>query len=331
MSGRFHALAGPLIYVDGGARGDSANGLVEAIPGSRYVGFEPDAEECARLSRAARPGYAYYPVALGARAEDRRTLYITRNPACSSFFRPNAVFWGQFLDCAPQIEVKETREVRTVALDDFLPGIGVERADFLELDTQGSELEILQGAEKLLSSTIIGLRVETEFAPMYQDQPLFPDVDVFVRGHGFMLFDLSRHRYRRQNCPRTLVTRGQLLYGHALYLKDYRLLAKPTSKASAVRLAFVADFLGFHDYSVEVLDHVLQTQKEAMSEADFSVLEQARATILSWRQEGRLARVMSRLKGSRGEWLLRWMGATGHRIVNAHSRVTDQRKFSWSD
>ena len=73
---------------------------------------------------------------------------------------------------------------------------------------------------------MLGLKVEVEFSPIYQDQPLFSDVDTYVRQFGFALFDLFRHRYRRQNYPRDLNTRGQLLCGHAFYLKDYHYLAE---------------------------------------------------------------------------------------------------------
>ena len=183
---------------------------------------------------------------MGKRSESR-TLYLTSNPACSSLLTPNHQFWGGFLDCAPLIEVKGTQEVQTVALDSYLPTVGVHHVDFLELDTQGTELDILQGGKTFLASSILGIRVEVEFSPMYQDQFLFSDVDAYVRQFGFMLFDLSRYRYRRKKYPRHLKTRGQLLYGHAFYLKDYHQLAGKTMKQSATKLAIIAGFYGFHD------------------------------------------------------------------------------------
>src|ERR1700740_820321 len=96
---------------------------------------------------------------------------------------------------------------------------------FLDLDTQGSELEILQGAKRFLSTSIVALKCEVEFSPLYEKQPLFGDVDRFLRECGFVLFDLSRSRYRRENFPRHALTRGQLLWGDALYFREHACFA----------------------------------------------------------------------------------------------------------
>ena len=53
---------------------------------------------------------------------------------------------------------------------------------FLKLDTQGSELAILEGAGRLLDDCL-GIEVEVEFAPLYIGQPLFTDVDT-CSGNG---------------------------------------------------------------------------------------------------------------------------------------------------
>jgi FkbM family methyltransferase len=304
--------------------------MVNAVPRSRYVGFEADREECDRLNRLAKPGYTYHPIALG-RREEVRKLHVTRNPACASFFEPDEVFWGGFLDCAPGIEVKETREVRTVALDNFLPTVGVNRVDFLELDTQGSELEILQGAGRFLSTTVLGLRVEVEFSQMYRAQPLFSDVDAFIRMHGFMLFDLTRHRYRRQNFPQTLATRGQLLYGHGIYLKSCHRMAQGGGKEMAMSLALVAGLLGFVDYCLEVVDFVLSTHRDTLSGEESTALMKTRRGLLSGEAGARLIRLMSWLAGSRWKYLGDRVGTMARRVATAHSSVTEQRRFSWSD
>ena len=96
---------------------------------------------------------------------------------------------------------------------------------WMELDTQGSELEILRGADVLLRDSVLALQVEVEFAPMYTDQPLFGEIDSHLRGYGFSLFDLIRYRGRRKTLESHQRTRGQLLWGQALYLRDYERLA----------------------------------------------------------------------------------------------------------
>jgi hypothetical protein len=88
------------------------------------------------------------------------------------------------MECGPYFDVLEKKTVKTVSLDDWhrdndLPGV-----EFLELDTQGSELDILQGSKHLLTSSVLGLQVEVELFPMYKDQPLFSDVDSYLQRRG---------------------------------------------------------------------------------------------------------------------------------------------------
>lgn len=320
----------PFIYVHCGARGDSKNPLVEAMSSVYYVGFEPDPEECARLMRAAGRRYYYFPVAVG-KCSGTRTLYLTSNPACSSLLAPNAAFFGRFKDCASQIAITGSLEVQTVALDAYLPAVGIRQADFLELDTQGTELEILQGAEGFLTSSIIGIKVEVEFSPIYQNQPLFSDVDAYLRQFGFMLFDLSRNYYRRQNYPYDVETRGQLLWGDAFYLKDYHCLTEQGMKAAATRLAHVATFYGFHDYALEIIDSLLQGGAGPLNPAEANGLAQARIECLSSQGSGRLVKVMSWLEHSRLRWLFHKLGAISKRVSGAYTFTTRQKNYSWND
>ena len=264
-------LVPEIVYVMCGARGEVRNRLIAALPSARFLGFEPDEEAYQRLMREALPGHAYYKAAVGAR-EETRTLYVTREPACSSLLRPDAAFFGQFTDCAQQIEVVEQRKVETVSLNNFLPRVGVAGVDFLELDTQGTELDILKGADQFLATSVVGLQTEVAFSSIYTGQPLFGDVDEYLRGFGFTLFDLSRNRYRRVAMPRDFVTRGQLLWGDALCLRDYRRFTGSTAKERVLKLCVIAGLLGFHDYALDAMDFVLREGASAVSDIERAAL-----------------------------------------------------------
>jgi hypothetical protein len=110
---------------------------------------------------------------------------------------------------------------------------------------------VLRGSERLLGNTM-GIQVEVEFSPMYVDQPLFSDVDAYLRPLGFQLFDLSRYRVRRPTVDASVPSRGQLLWGHALYLR--RPDTPPQERAA--RLAVVAALAGVPDYAAEILERV---------------------------------------------------------------------------
>jgi len=140
--------------------------------------------------------HRFYPQAIG-RGHEMRTLYVTHNPACSSLYEPNVQDMHRFLECGSFFEVLERETVETVGLDAWCKDAGLPGADFLELDTQGSELDILLGCKDLLANSILGLKVEVEFYPLYIGQALFSDIDNYLRLLDYYLFDLSRYRLRR--------------------------------------------------------------------------------------------------------------------------------------
>lgn len=259
------------VYLDCGARGEDEHPFIAAFPGARYLGFEADKAECERLQSGARSDYTFFPAAVGHKNEEL-PFYVTKNLACCSFLKPNFDFLNQYLDLAKNFEIQEVITMPTVALDDYLPKAGITSVDFMELDTQGTELDILRGAETLLTESVLGLKIEAEFNPFYEGQPLFGDLDAFARSCGFILFDLSRYRYRRNHAPHNLQTRGQVVYGHAVYLKDYRLLPEAMKMEKGIKLCMLADYYGFADYAYEIALHLTQAQPGSLSESDSKLL-----------------------------------------------------------
>lgn len=62
--------------------------------------------------------------------------------------------------------------------------------NFLSMDTQGSELLILKGAEKTLAHIdYVYLEVSTE--ELYKDAPLFGEIDLFLRDRGYGIRELT--------------------------------------------------------------------------------------------------------------------------------------------
>ena len=140
------------------------------------TGFEPNPDNCARRNAQARPGHRYLPYALG---DGRlRRFYECQNPLTSSLYRPNAPMLAKFsrLD----LLVVGESDIQTHRLDE-IPDI--EDIDYLKLDVQCAELDIIEGAPRLMQRTSL-VHTEVEFIPMYTDQPLFGDIDVALRKSG---------------------------------------------------------------------------------------------------------------------------------------------------
>ena len=63
--------------------------------------------------------------------------------------------------------------------------------DLLKIDTQGSELDVLKGAGDLLNNTSY-IECEVEFVPLYKDQPLFQDIEDYLKSYNFKLAKFIR-------------------------------------------------------------------------------------------------------------------------------------------
>jgi FkbM family methyltransferase len=184
----------PLVVVDVGCRDGEALSWTPFDPQVQLIGFEPDAAECERL-QADYDGPAtrtFVPIALGA-ATAEATLHVTRYIQSSSLYAPSA----ESIAAHPQLSAHEEVERRRIAitsLDGWIDLNGAAPPDFLKLDVQGAELDVLRGAEQALEH-VRALQVEVEFQPLYDDQPLFADVDAHLRERGFVLWRLRGMRH----------------------------------------------------------------------------------------------------------------------------------------
>ncbi len=265
LSAAFPALAADgLGVIDVGARGGIHHPMfVEMAPILNVVGFEPDPEECRRLQAAARQGsgfksLAYLPCALG-KADGQRALHLGRLRGTSSFYQPNRAFLDRFPD-ASRYDVVGTVSVPVRSLDSLAAdpaGPLPRHIDFIKLDTQGAELDILHGARRTLQTQIVGVEAEVGFARLYAQQPIFRDVDALLVGCGFTLFKLRRHEWvRRTYEDRPHLSAGQMVFAEALYLRDPSDPAsswRPSDAHAAEALILAALLYDLHDFSREVV------------------------------------------------------------------------------
>jgi len=225
-------------------------------PRLTIYGFDADEAACAQANqdlqnRAIAWREHHIPLALGNR-RGLQTLYITKHPMCSSLYPPNEPYLARFAGLPELVNLDRTVSIATTTLDQYCQEQGISRIDFLQIDIQGAELDVLTSSPGILS-TVLAIQTEVEFAPLYQNQPLFADVDIFLRSQGFHLFGLVQTYRHRLNYPLPAdQCLGQVLWGDAFYLRDA--LADPMDQPEKIlKLACIADILGFSDYSLELL------------------------------------------------------------------------------
>jgi FkbM family methyltransferase len=183
------------------------------------VGFEPDPAECERLNREAAsedPRIRFLPHAL-AGGEAEVTFYEANWPPASSIYPPNEDFLRRFPFASQLLGVKEERRIDAISLDRACGSEDV-WPDYLKLDVEGAELQVLEGGEQATRNTLV-LDLEVEFAPLRVGQPLFAEVDSYLRGRGWSLLGLRRVHWRRSAGldSRGRGYGGQLTQADALY------------------------------------------------------------------------------------------------------------------
>ncbi len=204
----------PLIICDVGARGSAPNELIPFFPYLDYHCFDADKEECDRLSSISPSykGYQVFPYFIG-KDSTNVNFNLYRNRSHSSIYKPNKRYYEIFTTDTDPIE--KSIMLKSIPLKDVYLKEKLNLPDFIKLDTQGSELEILQGSESFLKN-ILMIEIEVEFTEIYEGQPLFHNIMEFMIDNGFELLYLNRvfdHRRKMYSGK----SRGQLTWGDALF------------------------------------------------------------------------------------------------------------------
>jgi FkbM family methyltransferase len=173
----------PTAIVDVGANpidGDPPYKTMLAAGLCDVIGFEPQADALARLQKMAGPRERYLPHALGDGTS--RDLHVCGIEGMTSLLAPDPAQLALFNLFPIWGEVKNTIRVSTRRLDDIAE---IASMDFLKMDIQGCERDVLRHGKNKLAETI-AIQTEMSFVPLYKDQPVFGEMDILLRELGFL-------------------------------------------------------------------------------------------------------------------------------------------------
>ena len=251
--------------VDIGARGEGLPELKIIAPFVDYFACEPELVANLELHEGMEGkkwrSYTLFKDAIGT-GKYGNVLHVTQQPGLSSLLKPNNEVFSRYYN-DDSFSVVSTENINLISLDVAANANKFEDACFLKIDTQGSELDILESGKELLSSSLVGIYVEAEFQSFYTDQPLFKDVDRYITSHGFELFDMIKSGVRRAGYDANRYSRRQTTWAHILYLKDIDILKRhPNRMQKMAQLFALAIAFENYDFALEMLSKGLLTETE---------------------------------------------------------------------
>ena len=226
--------------VDVGANPIDGDPPYKALLGAglcRVTGFEPQEDALAKLNRSKSALENYLPYAVGDGTS--KTLNICRYSGWTSTLKPSAASLNVFPVFEQNAQIIRQVPLETKRLDDIAE---IDRIDFLKIDIQGGELEALRNARRLLAAASV-IQIEVSFVTLYDNQPGLGEIDVELRGQGFMphcFADVKKGPIAPlivNNNPWRPI--NQLLEADMVYVKDFR-DAGPLSDTQLKNICLIA-------------------------------------------------------------------------------------------
>lgn len=221
--------------------------------------IEADAEEAKVLKKTYEKNSKVKVLSYGLWSKTTELkLNISNSPSSSSVFKQNLEYLKRFPDYK-RFELKKVVGIKVDKLDDIVLNEKLS-ADFIKIDIEGAELEAFKGGVNFIKDNIVGIESEVSFVEKNIDQPLFAEIDSYIRNNFELeLFDINQ-KYWKYNKGRNYgPLRGRIIFADTLYLRPIDKLPmwlNSMSKQKAIHkfssLLFSACKYGFYDYVIEL-------------------------------------------------------------------------------
>ncbi|MBC7905482.1 MAG: FkbM family methyltransferase [Rhodospirillaceae bacterium] len=259
LTPRFHSefRRDPLVIHDVGAAG-GIYPLYRDTPADlwRAYGFEPTPASFAKLRQisAGQTNVELHELALTDHAGTADFHVYADVPTNSSLNRNTLVLEDGKAQC-------QVVTVTCERMDAFCAEPGRATPDFIKLDTEGTELQVLLGGQDVIAASALAVVSEIKFVHLSPEATQFSDLDAFLRGKGFMLFDIQTSRQARCVGQRFGGKKGAIDAAYVLYLRDFysyyrsHLADKPElARIKLLKLMSLAVRYLYLDYAVELAD-----------------------------------------------------------------------------
>lgn len=187
---------GRLMHLDIGSRGGSLEVVQKYSDFFETIMCEPEKKEAENLRKQ---GFKVIDKPLF-RESTEVPFYETRMPDASSIYKPHGPYMDFYNPDPTYLFLYDTVKETTMTcstISQELSKLKVLELDFLKIDTQGSELDILMGLGDYQPLIII---TEIQYLPMYDDMPNAYKVCQYFFDSGYIPFSITSH-HARVLCP----------------------------------------------------------------------------------------------------------------------------------
>lgn len=155
------------------------------------VAFEPDPHEVARLKEKYRAysNYEVHAIALG-NDNECRVLNLLSNRGFSSFLEPNTDEAWFGADRKGEGDLESQVSVQTRRLDDWCKESNV-FPDFIKIDTEGYDFDVLRGADSIIENHVLGIRCEVFFRELFRGVKQIDSIVSYLRDKQYVLANLD--------------------------------------------------------------------------------------------------------------------------------------------
>lgn len=176
----------PIILEAGAYDGGDTRQMAALWPKSTIYAFEPIPElfNKMRVNTLNHLQIRRFKLALSDQ-NGEATFYVSSgmSDASSSLLKPK-----EHLNVCPTVKFNEIITVETITLDDWAEQNNVDHIDFMWLDMQGGEYQMLKASTKILP-TVQVILTEVSYKELYEGCPNFPEFKAWMESQGFVLVD----------------------------------------------------------------------------------------------------------------------------------------------
>ena len=200
---------------------------------------------------------------------ERRRAEATRWPNTNIWGRITAGYLAERAQKATSgVQPRMADPSTLIGVDDIVWSENLPTVDFLKIDVDGPDVEVLESARDVLTaSRVLGVGMEVNwFGSANPTEHTFHNTDRFMREQGFTLVGLTCRRYSRTDLPAPFEKEafaytqfGQPYQGDCIYVRDLAAnhlaaMAADYPPGKLIKLACIYELIGVPDCAAEVLN-----------------------------------------------------------------------------